>query len=210
MERQMVIQGYQDFFETHQDLNISFYGLIPLGEKGASRFHDQPYKDSLELNFPFDKACVWEDMDHDEAELAMEVVGNGNITIAKEGCETYWILIVSGKLIGQIWLLTECGVTPVEPDLTLMGWKELQLASDNQFWYDLVKDWGPFKYSFFYGHAAKKMVTAGETVFGTNTSLCKDCLKFISKAAVYEKEEIVVTDNEGTRVFEITGKIISI
>lgn len=51
------------------------------------------------------------------------------------------------------------------------------------------------------------MATSGSKVFGTSTSLCKDCINFLLKCAEKEKEEYVVTDSEVTRIFMPNGEI---
>lgn len=203
-----VVESYREFYRTNQHQPLACYGLIPLGEQGSSRLHGRPYAETLAVDFPFAAACVWEDFE-DEAEVAsvLELVQYGNLTIASEGCETYWLLLTTGPLEGQVWLLTEAGITPVAPPLTLADWQARQLASGNTFWYEALKNWGSFEYAFFYSHAPKKMVTAHQTVFGVTTRLCADCLQFIAKAARHDGTRYVVTDEVGTRVFEADGSV---
>lgn len=51
------------------------------------------------------------------------------------------------------------------------------------------------------------MATAGDNVFGVATSMCQDCLIFISKAAISNEKDYVVTDCEGTRRFQKDGSV---
>jgi len=203
-----LVDNYNKFYDDNKDIALSYYGLIPFGEKGNSRCHKKPYTETLRIDFPFTNACIWEDFeDDDDVNKVLELVQYGNITIAKEGCETFWILITTGKLKGEVWLLTESGITPIEQPLTLHNWKAKQIESNNSFWYKSLKNWGPVDYAFFYGHAPKKMVTSDQDVFGVTTSMCEDCLNFISKAAIKHEKNYVVTDNIGTRIFEKDGSI---
>lgn len=130
MTKDRLIEEYQVFFKNNNNSGLSFYGLIPMEVRGASMIYDRPYTETLQVEFDFDDTCIWEDIEDDETVAKIiERVQFGNITIAKEGCGTYWILIVNGPKAGEVWLLTEFGVTPVKERLTLTEWKELQMES---------------------------------------------------------------------------------
>ena len=117
-----IIQMYCNFYEENKNLPISFYGLIPFGEKGSSRMHERPYTETTSIDFPFEEACIWEDWeDEEKIEKVIDIVEYGNITIAKEGCETYWLLITAGKHRGEVWLLTEMGLTPATARIPSCG-----------------------------------------------------------------------------------------
>ncbi|QJB38423.1 hypothetical protein HF324_11320 [Chitinophaga oryzae] len=202
------VAQYRQFYDANQSQPLSFYGLIPYEQANSTPFHNSPYEQTLLVNFAFDAACVWEDIEDEAvADEKINAVKYGNIPIAREGCGMYWILITTGKHQGEVWLLTESGITPVAENLRLDTWKEYQLKSGNTFWYPAVKHWGPIENAFFLSHAPKKMAAMGNDVFGTSSSMCRSCLDYLSRCAVKHQKEFFVTDPEGTRIFGTDGHI---
>ncbi len=202
-----IIDEYKDFYNKYKDLQPGYYGLIAYGLKSPSNFYEYNYADTVEKDFLFTQECVWEDFD-DEGKIKMtiEKVQYGSITISYEGCGIYWILITAGLKRGEIWLLTEEGVTPVSKNLE--EWKS-KIIENPIFWYEKIKQWGNFDYSVLYLHAAKKMIVAGEYVFGISSDLCRDCEKFMIKNSEKIAKEIVITSPLGTTVYK-AGKAIKI
>ncbi|SKA37259.1 hypothetical protein SAMN04488128_104247 [Chitinophaga eiseniae] len=202
------VAQYRQFYDANQSQPLAFYGLIPYTENNSTPFHTAPYEQTLLVDFPFDTACVWEDIDDEQvAEEKINAVLYGNIPIAREGCGMYWILITTGRHQGEVWLLTDSGITPVAENLRLDAWKEQQVKSGNTFWYPAVKHWGPIENAFFLSHAPKKMAASGNDIFGTTSSMCRSCLDYLSRCAVKHQKEFFVTDPEGTRIFGTDGNI---
>lgn len=195
-----VIENYIKFYDKNKTLNLAFYGLIPYENKSPSCFYAKNYFETIDIDFMFSKECIWEDLDDEkEAEKEINKVQFGNITIAYEGCGIYWILVTSGLNAGEVWLLTEFGLRPISKSLE--EWKE-KILENPSFWYEKVKDWGPFEYSFFYSHAAKKMITSKEYVFGISNDLCRDCNEFMIKHSQKFNDSIVITSPKGTTVYK--------
>ncbi|MBC9932763.1 hypothetical protein [Chitinophaga qingshengii] len=208
---QEIITQYQEFFEANKSLPLGYYGLIPYGEDTKSPFHVAPYDRALPVDFPFEAAFVWDELNDEQLiEEKMGVVQCGSIPIAREGCGIYWILITTGKHAGEVWLVTESGLTPIQEKMDLQTWKENQLKSNNTFWYPAVANWGPIQNAFFLTHAAKQMAAREVEVFGVSSSMCQSCLDYLSKCAVKYQKEYFVTDPEGTRIFGTDGNIETI
>lgn len=197
-----IVAQYQQFYEANKSQPLAFYGLIPYNETDSTPFHSETYDQTLLVDFPFESAYVWEDeTDEILVEEKIESVKYGNIPIAREGCGMYWILITTGKHKGEVWLLTDSGITPVQDKLTPEIWKENQLKSGNTFWHPAVAHWGPIENAFFLCHAPKKMAASGETIFGVTGSMCRSCIDYLAGCAVKHQKELYVTDQEGTRIF---------
>jgi hypothetical protein len=198
-----VIKDYADFYRRHEEEDLCLYGLHPLADKGRSGFYfRKPYSETLRYDFPFDDACVWEEMrNKKQAAEAEEKVQYGAITIGSEGCGIYWIYIVCGKFSGQVWILTEQGVTPVSDDLTLDAWHEGLSKRGAGFWHPVLSAWGKEKNDFFYGHAVLKSVAAEQDTLGVSSPLCLSCLTFLSGYANRKDRTLVISDPLHTYVF---------
>jgi hypothetical protein len=196
------VKVYVDFYQRHEGENLCLYGLIPLADEGQSCFHSQPYSETLRYDFPFDGACVWEEMrNKKQAAEAEEKVQYGAITIGSEGCGMYWIYIVCGRFSGQVWILTEQGVTPVADGLTLDAWHKGLSKRGAGFWRPALSAWGREKDDFFHGHAILKGVAAGEDALGVSSPLCLSCLTLLSGYADRNGRALAISDPLHTYVF---------
>jgi hypothetical protein len=114
-----------------------FYGLLPLGHTtkvDVPHWFASGYADYLAQPFPLTKYWMWEDEPITPAvEAAIETLRYGNLCLGHDGCGMFWLLIVSGPERGQIWNLTDVGITPPAPRCTFFQWYE--------YWLDGGKDW---------------------------------------------------------------------
>jgi hypothetical protein len=99
------------------------YGLCGLGEVLSDFNWPAP---DFSKPFPFTKAWVWEDGDV-SAEGTKADVTHGILVLGTDGCGQYWTLVVNGPAAGQVWMLTDVGVTPLVPSMTLLQWYEAWL-----------------------------------------------------------------------------------
>jgi hypothetical protein len=171
-EKHPLIEGYADFYGRHKDERLCLYGLLPLADKGQSPYFEKPYGETLRYNFPFESACVWEDIRNKKrAAEAGDKVQYGTVTIGSEGCGIYWIYIICGQHAGEVWLQTEQGTTPVADHMTLETWHGKMLEQGALFWHPALSTWGREKDDFFYGHAVLKGVAAKQNTLGVSSPL---------------------------------------
>lgn len=199
---QKIISQYQDFYEKHKNENLCQYGLIPFG--GTSPYHDEPYDKAFSCEFPLQEPYAFEMTETPKQNEALQKVAYGNIPIGSEGCGIYWILLLSGNHAGEIWILTDCGISSVGKSLTLEKWYE-KMSSNRIFWHSVLSEWGEERNDFFYSHAAIKLIDheieKDEIVFGCSNALCFSCLNFMGKFVNSEDKMIVVTDPLYTYIF---------
>ena len=106
------------------------YGLCGLGEMPSDFNWPAP---DLSKPFPFTKAWVWEDGDV-SAEGAKTDVTHGVLVLGTDGCGQYWTLVANGPASGQVWMLTDVGVTPLVPSMTLLEWYDAWLDGQRDWW----------------------------------------------------------------------------
>lgn len=197
-----IIAKYKTFYQKYNEEYLCLYGLTK-PEEMTSPFHTQPEADKrFAFAFPFQTACVFEDIKNlKQKEDAISKAAYGNIPIASEGCNIFWILVVSGTHAGEVWMLTDYGITPVGEKMTLDRWYKAMTGPDPGFWYDLLELWGPEKNAFFLNHAAVKMADISENVFAVSAPLCLTCQNLLGKTALHEDTYFVVTDPVYTYLF---------
>lgn len=198
----IIVERYKAFYQKHCGEYFCWHGLIA-PDSLTSPFHKNPAAEKrLAFAFPFDKACVFEDIDNvKQREDIIDKAAYGNIPIADEGCNMFWILIVAGPFAGEVWMLTDCGITPVGYKMTLDKWYKDLTGPNPAFWYDPLSSWGKEKDEFFLGHCAVKMADISENVFAVSAPLCLTCQNFLGKIALTEETYFVVTDPAHTFVF---------
>lgn len=196
-----LIDCYQKFYGENKDEKLSFYGLMEYGTRGPEAIYTRLYSETTRTPFPFNEACVWEEMPEGQKNELWQKAQCGTIAIASEGCGIYWLLIVNGSCAGQVWLYTESGVTPVAPNLTLSAWRDKCLESGNSFWREVVARWGDEENDFFYGHVSPKMIDREQFAFAVSSPLCCVCHNMMLNYAKQNDQEIVITDPAGTKVF---------
>ena len=123
----MILKQYQNFYEQHHCESLCQYGLIPLG--GTSSYHKESTEKTFSFEFPFQEPYVFEMKVTPKQEEAVEKATYGNIPIGYEGCGIYWILLLSGNHAGEVWILTDCGISSVGESFTLEKWYEFLQAS---------------------------------------------------------------------------------
>lgn len=196
-----LLHEYEEFYKKNIDVGIAFYGLLELDEYGPSAIYDLPYRETIKTPFPFDKECEWQHLPENEIDELRSKIQLGTIAIGSEGCNMYWILVVNGACAGQVWLTSECGVTPVNDGMSLAVWKELRTNQGVAFLRDALKHWGDEEYEFFYSHAPIAMLDHDEVTFATSTPVCCMCYNLLMNYAKSTQATIVVSDPNGTKVF---------
>jgi len=209
------VEVYKTFYDENKDLGKLVYGLIPFGDKSAyPGYYRKDFEKNVTCDFQFDKACVWEEIEDEKlADTMWNKAVYGNIPVAELGCGSYFVLISSGKHAGEIWLLTEMGITPIRENFGLNEFLTTLKEEQSNFWYPAVKDWGPFEYAFFASHAIPQNITYCEQndievkPLGVLSNLCESCTEFVRATAMRRNQNIVITDSGATRVFFADGRI---
>jgi len=106
------------------------YGLCGLGELPSDFNWPAP---ELSKPFPFTKAWVWEHGDV-SAEGTKAEITHGILILGTDGCGQYWALVVNGTASGQVWMLTDVGITPLGPSMTFLEWYEAWLDGKRKWW----------------------------------------------------------------------------
>lgn len=199
---QALLTKYKDFYLKYNHERVCLYDLID-PEQLTSPYHNNVEAEKrLSYAFPFTGPCIFEELKSlKQKDEVLAKTAYGNIPIGNEGCGIYWILVTGGPHTGEVWLLTDCGITPVGEKLTLKKWYDTIMQPGTAFWYDPLAEWGQEKDAFFLGHAAVKMADISENIFGVESPLCLTCLNLLGKIALHEDTYFIVSDPLYTYVF---------
>lgn len=171
------------------------YGLLRLGTVPSHWSQLYDYSTRLRRPFPLESAWVWEDEpDARDLERRIDSTDDGVLLLGEEGCGARWILVVSGRRAGEVWLTTGEGATPT--GLTFRAWLARFAADGDEWWAPLVETWGPSPYIWFAAHAAKQMYASNEgappAAFAQSSPLCFDCIKFLRRACLHAHSPLAV------------------
>ena len=110
------------------------YGLMRLGDVPDRTHPDfaQDWRDLPHIGtpFPLTTGWVWEGEEYDEARRV--AARHGTLNLGHDGCNMYWLLVVTGEMRGQVWAHTDVGVCPQEPGRDFLQWVEAWL---NGMWW---------------------------------------------------------------------------
>lgn len=108
-------------------------GLMALGAVPGD-FHVAADELLARLREPFGEteAWIWEqEEEQDEAREAR--VLQGALVLGTDGCGLYYLLIVTGAARGQMWMLADVGVTPMDPRIDFLTWYEDWLVTGRRW-----------------------------------------------------------------------------
>jgi hypothetical protein len=169
------------------------YGLLRLGMVPAhwSEIHD--YATRLRRPFPLEGAWVWEDEpDTPDLERRIDSTDDGVLLLGEEGCGARWVLVVSGRRAGEVWLTTGEGAAPT--GLTFRPWLERFEKYGEEWWVSLVRTWGPSTNIWFASHAVKQLYAlelkekgSPPAALARGSPLCFDCIAFLGRACAWAK-----------------------
>lgn len=92
-----------------------YYGLVPLGAPaGANSYEIGP--GSLARPFPLTEFWLWEDEDNPDEERLAAVGRDGALPLGTDGCGHDYVLVCTGAVRGQVWVVTDVGAGPVAAD----------------------------------------------------------------------------------------------
>lgn len=199
---QVLIEQYRAFYDKYNLDRVCLYDLID-PENLTSPYHeDVDVEKRLAHAFPFTGPCVFENLPSiKQKDDAIAKTAYGNVPIGSEGCGIYWVLVTGGPHTGEVWLLTDYGITPVGEKLTLKKWYEAIMGPDSTFWYEPLMTWGKEKNEFFFAHEAVKMSDISENIFSVSSPLCLTCMNMLGKTALHEDTYFIVTDPVFTYAF---------
>lgn len=106
------------------------YGLCRLGNVPSD--FDLPVPNVSKV-FPFTKPWVWEN-GNPSAEGVAEDVNCGVLILGTDGCAQYWALVVNGPEFGNVWMLTDVGITPTVPRMTFLEWYRSWIRGKRDWW----------------------------------------------------------------------------
>jgi len=105
------------------------FGLFPLDQT----ISNADFVLSPSMPFPFTKAWVWEEGES-SIEGSLDDVHRGVLRLGTDGCGQYWTLVVLGPEHGKIWMQTDVGIQPLNPDMSFTQWYEAWLDGKRDWW----------------------------------------------------------------------------
>jgi hypothetical protein len=92
------------------------YGLLALGQLRHMSEDRALEPGALQRVFPLTTAWVWEDDPSASDEAIDEVYRSGILPLGTDGDGMDYVLVVTGPVRGQVWLVTDVGASPVAAD----------------------------------------------------------------------------------------------
>jgi hypothetical protein len=189
------------------------YGLLPLGTVPSHWSELYDYATRMCRPFPLDAVWVWEDEDDGpDLERRIESTNDGVLFLGEEGCGARWVLVVSGRRAGEVWLTTGEGAAPT--GLTFRAWLAAFATSGEKWWAPLVETWGPSRNIWFASHAAKQIYVlelnkkgGPPAAFAQSSPLCFDCIEFLGRACAHARSPLAVATPDLTWMLSKDGTV---
>lgn len=187
------------------------YGLLPLGTLPPHWSTIHNYSTRLRRPFLLDATWVWEDEpDAPNVESRVDATNDGVLLLGEEGCGARWLLVVSGKRAGEVWLTTGEGAAP--SGLTFGPWLTRFSKYGNEWWAPIVEKWGPSPYIWFASHAIKQIYVLDLNKKGKppealaqTSPLCFDCIKFFARACAQYRAPLAISTPGLNWIFSAEG-----
>ncbi|UCJ07608.1 hypothetical protein KTO58_00055 [Chitinophaga pendula] len=198
--------AYQQLLLHPDTFQGPFYGLLPLHANGHHHSSQLPYTHTLPLEFPFQREHLFP-LDTTALQQQLLQASYGNIAIAAEGCNTFWILLLHGPHKGEVWLLTPLGIAPCGADASVERWIYRFQTQSPQWWHRILPPITSSPQSLTLRHPAQQLSLTHQSHYTVPSPLCADCIAFIRQHCRRQQITVSCTDPNGTYRFLQDGNL---